>query len=81
MAEALAHAGGHGRVVAQQGDGAELEIEVVERALRLLRRLVAPHRVLEEIVAQPGEHLEGWSVVLVPGGQPLSLVVEVAQFA
>ena len=67
VAEALAHLGGHGRVVAQQGDGAQLEIEVVERALRLLRRLVAPHRVLEE-VAQSGEHLEGWAVVLVPGG-------------
>ena len=69
VAEALAHGGGHGRVVAQQVDGAQLEIEVVERALRLLRRRVAPHGVLEE-VAQPGEHFEGRLVVLVPGGQP-----------
>ena len=80
MAEALAHGGGHGRVIAEQADGAQLEIEVVERALRLLRRRVAPHRVLEER-AQPGERFESRLVVLVPGGQPPGLAGKLAQLA
>ena len=80
VAEAPAHGGRDRRVVAQQGDRAEFEVQVVERALRTLRRLVAPQRVLEES-AQPGERLEGWFVVLVPDRQLARLVIEVAQLA
>ena len=64
-----------------RGDGPHLQVEVVERALHLLLRLVALDGVFEEC-AQPGEHLKRRFVVLVPGREVAvdwAAIVEIAQ--